>query len=414
MRIVAIFVFMALVLAPAALAEQHCSQTDLQAAAQRAKATQAQLLGVLVEGQGMDCGVAPSIQKQISALKEALAATADATMRCTANAADGRTIESGLVSLLDANKPVVQRYDSWDKIPATVDQIYGADLDVRVSRPANHPQIVLVEASFGISCSMDSMLLGYEWRSNGWQRVLRWQSGNYDQISGAFGDFFAYQVVPQNDSGDWLIAVAHGFPWCTSNMSAFDLDLIQPMKDHIPQQVVFHKKAGYAREPGTVMKSEPGGFELRMNEFNSDINTIIRPVIYRYRVTGKDVIRIQPIANNGRDFVDVWLESPWADAERWSAPSELARLEATHKKIEVLNDPTKIQAWDFTYGPIRTCSDSSSHFQVELDQRWPDQPKTPNKPTFFQIQEGKNSFTMLSASEKPDPHCTGHDIMPKQ
>jgi hypothetical protein len=38
----------------------------------------------------------------------------------------------------------------------------------------------------------------------------------------------------------------------------------------------------------------------------------------------------------------------------------------------------------------------------------------PDARTFFQIQEGKNSFTMLSASGKPDPHCTGHDIMPKQ
>ena len=54
------------------------------------------------------------------------------------------------------------------------------------------------------------------------------------------------------------------------------------------------------------------------------------------------------------------------------------------------------------------------YFQVELDEEWFENQKTrPDKQTFFHIQTGINSFTMLSASAQPDPRCTGPDIMVK-
>ena len=76
----------------------------------------------------------------------------------------------------------------------------------------------------------------------------------------------------------------------------------------------------------------------------------------------------------------------------------------------------KTKSWpNFTFGPIRTCSDSKAQFQVELDQEWYENQKTrPDRPTYFQIKEGDNSFTMLSASAQPDSHCTGPYIMVKR
>jgi hypothetical protein len=163
------------------------------------------------------------------------------------------------------------------------------------------------------------------------------------------------------------------------------------------------------------MKQTTDGFELRMEVYTPDTTLITRPGIYRYRVTATEFERVQPIALNGRDFVDEWLQSPWSDSKNWSATTGLPQLEAVHPKFEFLEDP-KTKDWpSFTYGPVRTCSDSKAHFQVELDEEWFENQKTrPDKPTYFQIQTGINSFTMLSASAQPDPHCTGPDIMPKQ
>jgi hypothetical protein len=414
MRILVISGFLVLLLLPVSWAEQPCSQTDLQAAAQRAKADQARLLAYRLQDE-MDEAVPAPLQARIRAFKESLAALADTAVQCAPVDAIPKAIETTLVKLLNANKPVVNEvYDP--KKPPQLDQIYGDEIDVKVTAPANMPKIRLVTISFGIECGNDTMLLAYELRGGHWQQTLRWQSGDYKEISGAFGDFFAYQVVPQHDSGDWLLVAAHGYPWCTSRWSAFDMDIIQSASGNAPQQVIFHKNANYLRDTEPIMKLVPDGFQLRVETGSMDVDLMTRPVIYRYRVFGNQVVRVQPIAINGRDFVDEWLQSPWNDAKNWSLPSALTGLEAVHKIFEA-QENQKADAKEipyYTYGPVRSCADSPLHYQVQLDLEWlVDQQTRPGKPTFFQIQEDKNSFIMLSASDKRDPHCTGRDIMPK-
>ena len=401
-------------LVPFLRAEQPCSQSDLLAAAQRAKAVQAQLLAYKLQDE-MDEEVPGSLQVQIRAFKESLVALADIAVQCAPEDANPKVIEQRLVKLLDANKPVVNEvYDP--KKPPQLDQIYGDWIDVKAITPANAPKLFLVNIGFGVACGGDSLLLVYERRDGSWSKTIRWQSGDYKEISGAFGDFFAFEVVQEKNSENWNLAVAHGNPWCTSRWSGFDLDVIKPSAGKVPQQVVFHKENGYVRDTGPIMKIVPEGFQLRLETGSLDVDVMTRPVIYRYSVSGKKVVRVQPIAINGRDFVDEWLQSEWSESKNWSAPSALTVLETAHKEIKDFRDSNvktkKIP--NFTYGPVRPCSESTSHFQVELNKGWWVEGKTdlrPDTPTFFQIQEGKNSFTMLSASDKPDPHCTGHDIM---
>ncbi|MGA2571499.1 MAG: hypothetical protein ABSF23_13350 [Terracidiphilus sp.] len=399
---------------PVALAAQPCAQPDLKAPTQQVKAVQSQLLAFKLESD-MDEDVPSELQDQIGALKDAFAALANAAVECSPASVDPKSLETTLAKLLDANQPEVQEvYDP--KKPPRLDLIYGADLRVKVTRPQSEPQLLLVEFNFGICCGFDSVLLAYEQSGGAWDQVLRWQSPAYDNIGDAFGDFFDYEVLPKAGSKNWLIAVAHGHPWCTSNMSAFDVDLLQPPANQAPQQTLSHRKLDYRRDTDPVMKAEPGGFELRMTGDSIDINTIMRPVIYRFHLEGSQLVRVQPIANNGRDFVDEWLESQWDDASRWSAAAGLAELKQVHEKIAALHDA--IPPADsplFTFGPVRGCSDAKAHYQVELDEDWVDDKgnSRPGSPTFFQIEEGQNSFTMLSAAANADPHCAGPDIMAK-
>jgi len=413
MKVLIVFGFITLLLVPTALAQQPCSQTVAQAAAQRAKAVRTTLLAIKPEGDGLE----PELRQQIQKLKDKLAATADASLHCATVATTAEKLQNELQSLLNANK--TPKKPQWqDDSNAVDDDYYGADLNVKVSRAGDKTSLILVVFNFGIVCGDDSMLLGYVWKQEKWIRVLRWQS-DPDRTPNAFGDFFDYRVVQQQNSANWLVGVAHGHPMCTSNFGRFDLDFIQPARNDIPQKVLLHKEEIYWRDDPVKMKLTPDGLELRVSGYSRDISIICRPGIYRYRISGDQIDRVQPIAINGRDFVDEWLNSPWNESKNWNSPSELAGLEATHKIIKDLHDsdynPKKFP--NFTYGPVRPCSDSASHFQVEFDKGWWVEEKNdwrPDTPTFFQIQEGKNSFTMLSASDKPDTHCTGHDIMPKQ
>jgi hypothetical protein len=403
---------------PAALAAQPYAQPDLKAPTQQVKAVQSQLLAFKLESD-MDEDVPAALQDQIAAFKDAFAALADAAVACAPANVDPKALEAPLAKLLDANKPEVQEvYDP--KKPPQLDQIYGADLRVKVTRPQSEPQLLLVEFNFGICCGFDSVLLAYEQIGGAWKQVLRWQSPAYDSVGDAFGDFFDYAVIPGEDPNHWKVAVAHGEPWCTSRWSSFGLDLIQPTSGGVSPKVLQHIDHEFVRfEIEPTLKLVPEGFQLRLQTGMIDQLVMTRIGIFRYRVSGAHLERTQPVANNGRDFVDEWIQSAWDDASRWSAEANRAKLEQVHKKVAgLLDQKTKDHAKDlplFTFGPVHHCTDAKPHYQVELDEEWVDDKgnSRPDSSTYFQIEEGKNSFTMLSAAASANPHCIGPDIMVK-
>ena len=211
---------------PVALNGQSCTKADLQSTAQRVKTIQAQLIAFKIHDE-MDEEVPAPLQSKIGAFKDALAELADAALHCASSNPTPKEIESSLATLLNANRPVQQEVYNPKK-PPQLDQIYGKDLQVKVTTSDGPSQLVLVEFNFGIACGYDSILLAYEMRSGAWQRVLRCQSADYAEVSGAFGDFFKYVILPPTTADGWRAVVAHGHPWCTSRWSGFDLDVVQP------------------------------------------------------------------------------------------------------------------------------------------------------------------------------------------
>ena len=388
-------------------AEKACSQDSLLQASANVQAVREQLLAVKVSDQGMNTDVSSTTVRLIHTMKDDLAITTDALMDCEDGpSADAALIETNLANLLRANQPQPTAV-ALDAIPEEKDRVYGSDLKIAARKTAKHPELIGVQISFGVNCGEDTMLLVYERRSERWSQALRWQSGDYRQASGAFGDFFEYAVISGSSPNKWAVATAHGKPWCTSVLSGFDLDVVQPAHGRIQQQLLFHEEHGYVRDRGPEWKAFPDGFELRVEEESLDFAVFWRPGIYRYRMEGGKMHRLQPIAKNGRDFVDEWLEADWSEAAHWSAAANLGILSEEHARIATLRDPKSTNWPSFTYGAVRGCADDSRHFQVELNQ-------DPSVPTYFEIQKGENRFTMLSARSKSDPQCTGADITPKR
>jgi hypothetical protein len=390
-------------------AQSTCSQANVQEAAQRVRSAQTQLLAYKLDGD-MDLEVPPPLQAKIRDMKDALAAGVGAVMQCAPPEATKSSLENSLAAFLISAKPPRRTV-----APNENDFVYGKELRAEVSMPEPARNLALIELHFDIECGWDSLLLGYEQLGGRWQRVLRWQSSDYKEISGAFGDFFQYVVVPQPAPQSWTLAVAHGMPWCSSNMSEFKVDLIAPSAGEAPQRTLAHLEHGYRRDYDSALGATPDGFQIRAHTDSLDGGIVIRPGIFRYRVDGDKLERVQPIAMNGRDFVDEWLQVPWSDAQRWSAKESIEALRQAHGTIGSWNDPNSKELPLLTYGPVRGCSDSPLHFQVELAEDWSqNKPPRPNSNLYFQIEEGRNSFTMLSASSSPDSRCTGRDIMPKQ
>jgi hypothetical protein len=406
----AIFVFAISLLFPFICPAQTCSQNAIQRAAENAKLIHARLLAIKGTSQDeIDYDVTPATHQLIRAMKDALTTATNEYLQCeSGNSADAQTIETALANLIGANAPesVPQSTSETTTFP---DHIFGDDLRISVTHPDSSPQLVAMKASFTAgSCGVDTMLLIYAWGGKNWNQMVRWQSNDDSSDWHPFGDFFEFAVLPQKESGRWLLAVAHGFPWCTSRWSGYSLDLIKPAQNSAPLRTLVHKNAGYVRgDIDPTLKAVPGGFELRLQTGQLDLEYMTRLGIYRYRVIGDSLQRVQPIALNGKDFVDEWLQSDWSDAIHWSATTHLGDLQNVHAEVAKRIAPKSGDDAVLSYGPVRACSGDPKHFQVEFD-------RDPGKPTYFQIEQGENSFTMLDASPTPNSHCKGVDLMQKQ
>jgi hypothetical protein len=408
LRSLALSGFLALAVAAPLRAADDCAQAQFEQASLHVKQVQMQLLADKVEE--MDENVPSLTQRQIRAMKDALSTAVDLYVGCQQGGdVDVKALEARLAELMGTNKPELATPADRPDVGEQVQQIYGADLKLAAKRPDATKRLIGVEVSFGVMCGEDTMLLLYEWRDDKWRKVLRWQSGDYDQVSGAFGDFFEYVVMPRSASEEWAVAVAHGMPWCTSGWSAFDLDVIETGHGTGPQKLIFHKNAGYYRATDNppALKAVSDNFDLRLQDMSVDFDHLFLVTeIYRYRLAGGDVRRVQPVAMNGRDFVDVWLSTDWDDAVDWSATGNIDNLKDEHALIDRLRKPEKVgSAATISFGAVRGCSDDPKRFQVELDL-------DPGAPVYFAIREGENSFTMLSASNRPDPHCNSANLVP--
>jgi hypothetical protein len=395
MRWLGVACLMTMVAAPA-FAQKACD-TDVQVGAVERR--QHQLLQQTVEE--MSTEVPAPMQTQLSGLKDALAAAVEVQMRCTPAAADAAVIEGQLVKLLAANQPEKPLVPSKGEPDTGQDKgPYSGNLKIAVTAPANAPQLRAVTVSYGIECGEDSMLLLYEPAASGWRRVLRWQSPEYTEISGAFGNFFEYAVLPGTPL---KIAVAHGTDWCTSNMSAFKIDLLTPQEDGGTPRVVWRTTEGYRRETDPRMKALPDGFELRVDVSTIELDQVIRKGVFRYKVSGDSVERVQPIAVDGRGFVDAWLQAPWSAAKGWSAPEGLAGFERAHDAFTKMHDAGSVT---YSYGPVRACT-VKDRYEVEIDA-------DPGGPQFYAIAQGTDGYTMVNFGTTQDERCSGPDLMKKR
>jgi hypothetical protein len=337
-----------------------------------------------------DTDVKPDAQAQIRALKQGWIAAADARLACSA-------IKPDLAALQTDLQP-----DPGPRAGAG-----GPGAEVHVEQPTDYPGLMVVTLKYGLGCGDDTILLVYALSPTGiWQRVIDWHSGDYAEISGAFGDFFTWAIVPAGGSPDWRMVVAHGHPWCTSRWSGFDLDVLKPGSESGLSRSLFHLGDGYVRgdiEP--KLSARRDGFDLRLQVGTGETDRMTRLGIFRYRLTGDSAERVQPIAMNGRDFVNAWLQLPWSDAARFAAPANLPALKERQDAVSGhIKSKTAESGDDFAFGPVRACSDDPHHFQVQ--NGGDDAPAT-----YYQIQSGDNGFTMLAASTKPDPQCRGADLM---
>ena len=369
-------------LAPSA---EPCEQAFKHGSAAVLKAQQSLMQQHIAE---MDEAVTPVLQKQIAEFKDVLVSAADVILHCESADTPADQLQKDLAKQFHANQPD----NSQTQLP------YGAELKVSVATPAAAPQLRIVEIHFDIECGDDAVLLVYEpdkgvksismtgarsdsSKPDGFSRTLRWQAQPYDQISGAFGGFFKYLLLPAQASKPWRLVVAHGTDWCTSRWSGYGIDLIEPYAD--APRVIWHDQQRYVRETDPKLTLRPNGFELRVDVGTIETEQMVRKGVFHYAVDGDTVRRTQPIAVDGRGFVDEWLQYPWDEAKDWVLPEGLAGFKAAHDAFERGRKDSSVT---YSYGPVRACT-MKGQYEVEIDAE-------PGGKQFYAIREGNNGYTL--------------------
>lgn len=381
-----------------ALATSPLARADECAAATAAAKTSLTALQQLQHAQpagahGDDADVAPAVVKALVAFKQSFVDAADARMACAPENADAAALKQSLAKDF--------HFTPSDKAPADGGPVYGTldTIDVRRDIAVSTMPMLLVRVGFGIACGDDNVLLGYVWRGGRWSRAVRWQSGEYKTIDGAFGDYIDYLRLP-----DGHLVLAHGTPWCTSRWSGFAVDVVAPSKAQ--QQTVFHFQHGYLRdEDPPALKATADGFEVRTQVVSLDTDLMQRRGIFRFHVDGDTVSRVQPVASNGRDFVDEWLQTDDSSAREWTAPAAADSALAERTKLLALSKKREL---GMSYGAVRSCS-NNAQYQVELQLNTDTADLAARH--FAVIHQERNGFTLVSLGTSANAQCHGADLM---
>ncbi|WGY67919.1 hypothetical protein KEC55_13835 [Burkholderia cepacia] len=345
---------------------------------------------------GGNVDISPPLRDALRAYKEALVGAIDAQLACSDEHVDPAALKRTLAAALGVPARSVQ--------PKNGESAFGRNPEVDVERGAAARPLLFVRAGFDIACGDDNLLTAYAWENGGWRRVLRWQAGDYKDIGGAYGGGFWFSALPGGQ-----VAVVHGTPWCSSRWSQFAADVLAPANGSAAQRTLFHTEHGYVLDDNALrFKVRPDGFEMRTTVGSLDSDVMTRPGIFRYRVDGDTVQRVQPVAVNGRDFVDEWLNVNDAQAREWSEPVAAA---AALKGRQAFDKARKAPDTGFAYGPVRGCSDSKDRFQVELDLTGNSGETVARH--YALIRQERNGFTLLGLSNAAEPACRGANLMPQ-
>jgi hypothetical protein len=238
---------------------------------------------------GFELDASPTVEKDIVKLRKTLDVAAQAFFHCEAgDTSDPEILQSKLAFFLHTDR------SKRNEDGSQYDGIYGANLRVKVEPVDGLSKAVFVTLSFGISCGDDNILLLFSKDTGQWRERLHWYSANYTKPSDAFGDFFTYALVPGPDKV-FLVAVAHGHPWCTSRYTNFDVDLLRPATESSPQQLLAHVNEEYDRlgpAPEKIYPT-PDGFKLRVSVTDESPMRASRVVTFRYRTTAQTLEREQ-------------------------------------------------------------------------------------------------------------------------
>ncbi len=271
---------------------------------------------------------------------------------------------------------------------------FAESVTFEVSVPSKVRNLVAIKTSFNISCGEDALLVVFEAIDRHWVPVIVWRSPSYVSIGEAF-EGLSYAVSPTGADGRWYVLVSSAPAWCTSCWSSRRFAVLKPAPGTSRSEPKFSDAASYYRcESPLTVQAKPTRFELRLDGSSLDSDTLMRTHVLAYQFDGDTVRRIPPVAESAKDFVDEWVTSPWAEAERWSSAARRSQLKAAH---DTLTERLKTMSVH-----LRRNAKASTRSTdiVELREVDSDSDTTPHT-WRFEVTRARGTFLLQKITESP-------------
>ncbi|HEX8623623.1 MAG TPA: hypothetical protein VF782_00950 [Allosphingosinicella sp.] len=309
----------------------HCTRAAVGSAAIAMRNARAELMAVPLEDD--DTSVPPSTSRRIEAAKDRLLDFVRTMVACAPTSVEPAVLAAAMEQRGGA--PDAPPHDPGSPAPDR----HGKVVAYEVSRVDSNPDMLAVIVTLGIKCGSDSMLILYRRTRPGWREVMVRRSEPYSEVRGGWQDL-RFAVSPADAAGNWFVATVSTTPWCTSAWQGLPYELARRGPSPDRPRVLFKGKSiiYLGHESDLILKAERDAFEIRHDGSSLDPDILIRRHVRRYAVAGGSVRRVQPVAENVRDFVDEWIDSPWAEAKAWSGSDP--GLAPAHRGLKAARDMT--------------------------------------------------------------------------
>ncbi|MGA9583400.1 MAG: hypothetical protein WBR13_15680 [Allosphingosinicella sp.] len=368
---------------------RRCDRSTTGSAVAEMRMARAVLLAVRPEADGTS--VPPRAGRRIEALKDRMRDFVGTMMACAP-----ASVEPAALAAAMELRGGVSEGTTGDAVPPSDDR-HGSLVAFGVSRVEGHPEMLAVVATLAIRCGSDSMLILYRRTPSGWRETMVRRAEPYSEVKGGWGDL-RFAVSPPDSKGGWFAATVSTTPWCTSAWQGMPYELARPGPSPDQPSVFFRGRNTIylGNESDLLLKAEKDAFEIRHDGASLDPDILVRRHVRRYSVSGEIVRRVQPVAENVRDFADEWVTAPWREAKDWSGSDPA--LAAAHSGLQAARYKTL-----GGFASIRACAGGAIQIEISGQDRpgW-----------FFLVRGGAaGPWTMERVERRPVSNCSGQDAL---
>jgi hypothetical protein len=265
---------------------------------------------------------------------------------------------------------------------------------VVVYRPHEFEDALVVKASVAVPCGVDTVVYVYRFSANGRVRIFE-GAGASEHGNSLYG----VQFSNPDASGDRLLYVSWFSVSCASVWNGLDYRLFRIAAGTDRAEPLFSRIHTFTIDSDGDAKVTPNEFLLELTADALEAGWR-RTYILHYRIDGKAVTRLDPVALQPQDFVHEWIIEPWSHMESRSASSLV-------KWHGLLHDDNELFFGDYDFA--QSCSERPDYTQVAVEVPKLNGHELPEPETvYFLVKDnGSYSYEMSEISYARQNGCPG-------